>query len=433
MITEIRIEDFKSYHAATLPLAPLTVLIGANASGKSNAIEAIRFLSWLAQGRRLPEILRVTQDSDSCVRGGLNDLAYPTESAFTLGCTLAGEKWNRFRIRIRVDGDDLRVDYESISDPAERVPLYEIDQPAQGLSHDVRVAYNNFARGGVKPKIICSDQFAIFMQLESAARFDVGHKTAQSTIPKITGDLRQQLSSALFLDPRPAVMRDYSFTSDKKLREDGRNLSSVLFNLWWDASNRESILSFIASLPEQDIRDLNFITAPRGEVMFELTETFGGTERKVPAPLLSDGTLRVLAIAAALLSAPEGALVVIEEIDNGVHPGRAATLLKGILGIAERRHLEVLLTSHNPALLDALPDRAVPDVVFCYRDPVEGDSRLVRLQNIADYPELIAQGGVGYLLTTGILDRFVKHHPRPDEKKAKALAWLESLRSGDGA
>lgn len=51
MIQEIHIKDFKSYQSAKLKLSPLTMLIGANASGKSNALEAIRFLNWLAQGQ----------------------------------------------------------------------------------------------------------------------------------------------------------------------------------------------------------------------------------------------------------------------------------------------------------------------------------------------------------------------------------------------
>ena len=50
MIQSFSIENFKSFRKATLPLAPLTLLIGANASGKSNAIEAIQLLSWLASG-----------------------------------------------------------------------------------------------------------------------------------------------------------------------------------------------------------------------------------------------------------------------------------------------------------------------------------------------------------------------------------------------
>lgn len=53
MLSSFTIENFKSYREATLKLAPLTVLIGANASGKSNAIEALRLLSWIAAGNRL--------------------------------------------------------------------------------------------------------------------------------------------------------------------------------------------------------------------------------------------------------------------------------------------------------------------------------------------------------------------------------------------
>jgi hypothetical protein len=61
MIDQIKIQNFKSYQSATLKLAPLTMLIGANASGKSNAVEAIHFLSWLAAGRRLDDILQNVQ------------------------------------------------------------------------------------------------------------------------------------------------------------------------------------------------------------------------------------------------------------------------------------------------------------------------------------------------------------------------------------
>ena len=53
MLSSFTIENFKSYHEASLKLAPLTVLIGANAAGKSNAVEALRLLSWIAAGNRL--------------------------------------------------------------------------------------------------------------------------------------------------------------------------------------------------------------------------------------------------------------------------------------------------------------------------------------------------------------------------------------------
>jgi hypothetical protein len=80
--------------------------------------------------------------------------------------------------------------------------------------------------------------------------------------------------------------------------------------------------------------------------------------------------------------------------------------------------------------LDALPDEAVPDVVYCYRDPQDGSSRLVRIGDIDNYPELTAQGRLGYLSTSGVLERFVKTNPSPDERKSRMLAWLETMRSG---
>lgn len=163
-----------------------------------------------------------------------------------------------------------------------------------------------------------------------------------------------------------------------------------------------------------------------------MVETFGGTDRKWSVELLSDGTLRVLAIAAALLTVPEGATVVIEEVDNGVHPSRAKLLLKTMREQAVKRHIRLLLSSHNPALMDALPDEAIGDVVFCYRDPEKGDSRLSRLSDITDYANLVSQGPLGELVTNGIVDRFIKSPVTPEMKKHKALEWL-SVMQGDEA
>jgi len=89
MIESFHIANFKSYRDATLPLAPLTLLIGANASGKSNAIEALRLLAWLAQGRRLTEILKSVQSEEFAIRGQVTDMAYNAAPTFTLGCTVS--------------------------------------------------------------------------------------------------------------------------------------------------------------------------------------------------------------------------------------------------------------------------------------------------------------------------------------------------------
>jgi predicted ATPase len=433
MITSISLKQFKSYRDATLPLAPLSLLIGANASGKSNAIEGMRFLSWLAEGRRLDDLMSAVQAEDQRVRGTLQSLAYEGTDTFGFRCQADIPHGERFSIDIQVTVDGMKIVAESVISSDSTVPLYTVVEPAQGFSHEVSVQYNNFARGGIKPKIPCSDQQAIFTQLETPARFAAGHAKAQTAIPKVVAQYRRFLEEILFLDPSPRAMRQYSFIVERGLKGDGSNLSSVLYDLCEKKGQKETVLGFIRALPEQDIRDVGFLQTPRSEVMLQVTESFADHEHAWDAPVLSDGTLRVLAIAAALLSAPEGSLVIIEEIDNGVHPSRAGMLLSNIQAVARERKVRVLVTTHNPALLDALPTEAIPDVVCCYRDPNEGDSRLIRLEDLKAYPELIAQGPLGQLMTKGILDRYLKDRTPPAQRRAQAMQWLESLKRGGAA
>lgn len=427
MLTSISIENFKSYQEASLPLAPLTLLVGANASGKSNAIEAMRFLSLLAQGRRLDDIFRSVERGEIPVRGTMNTLTFDGRHSFALGCSLSDAgPWTKMRARIRTGEQEMRITEESIEGEHTAVPLYTIKKAATGFMHEVQVAYNNFARGGVKPTIPCTDQQAILTQLETPSRFKPGE--ARKVIPDVVQKYQRALKDILFLDPSPRLMRTYSRLSERTLLGDGSNLSSVLYTLCEERDRREDVLEFIRHLPEQDISDVDFVKVEeRAEVMLRLVETFGGEQRERDAPVLSDGTLRVLAVAAALHSAPEGALVIIEEIDNGIHPSRAGQLLRSIRRVATERDLRVLLTSHNPALLDELPPEAVPDVVCCYRDPARGDSRLMKLEDLARYPDLVARGPLGQLMTQGILDRFLKDQKTFEERRKSANSWLESL------
>jgi len=428
MLKSIHFKDFKSYRQATLPLAPLTVLVGANASGKSNALEGVRFLSWLAQGHKLSSLQYQVNQSEQVVRGRVPDLPRQGTTEFTLGCDREAKAFDRLRLTISLrEDEELHIGHEEIE------YLYKTEYPSQGAGTDMVISYNNFARGGRNPQVRFSDQAAVFAQWGSVApSLPVKKEAARQALIDSAADFEYLLANILLLDPSPVNMRQYSFLAEKKLMGDGSNLSSVLHHLWHDPqqaeANREDLLAFISSLPEQDIRSMGFLEGPRGEVMLQLTETFGGAATNYDASLLSDGTLRVLAIAAAILSAPKGSMVIIEEIGNGVHPSRAQHLLAQIDHVARRRHLNLLISTHNPALLDALPTQALGDVVFCYRDAIEGDSRLCRLQDVPDYPELMAQGTLGDLVTQGLLDRFVKHHPGSEAKKQQAMDWLTSLR-----
>lgn len=427
MLASFTIENFRSYRQATLKLAPLTVLIGANASGKSNAVEALRFLSWIAQGNKLGAIRHEVQAGNRAIRGTIEDLGFRSASSFTLSCRAAESAWERYSIRLerRNDGE-LRVVNEELVPHIAGFPFFRVANPSE-TGGDMQVAYNNFKRGGRKPQVTCTDQMAALAQLQSPARFAHGHKKAQETIPKAAKQCQKSLSDIVFLNPQPANMRGYSFKNERMLAGDAANLSGVLFNLCKNDEAKSQLLEFVTTLPEQDIADIDFSMTERGEVRVKLMETFGAKYADYDAMLLSDGTLRVLAIAAAALSAPEDGLIVIEGIDNGVHPGGAERLLDRLRRVAEERRLRILIGSHNPALLDALPHDTVPNVVFCYRDPETGFSRLTSLEDIRDYPELVAHGMIGRLMTRGILDRFVKDRPSSEEKLRRNQAWLAEL------
>ncbi len=430
MLKSIRLINFKSYRAATLELAPLTFLIGPNASGKSNALEAIRLLNWLAKGKRLDDIAKDIQGGDTVVRGLARDLFRDSDQPMQLEAHLrdAPDGWCDFSIGISQFSERLVVSSEQITQPSQNVPLYQIDSEPKQHTDEISVAYNNFRRGRNKPHIPCSNRQAVFYQLETPGRFQKAHAETQIIIPKVTRSLRETLRGIVFLDPRPAQMRDYVYAGDKELNESGNNLSAVLYQLCRDDSSKKDLLAFIRSLPEQDITDIQFIETERNDVMVRIEETFGDRKCLVDAPLLSDGTLRVLAVGAALMSAPEGSLIVIEEVDNGVHPSRADVLVKQIRDVASARKLRVMLTSHNPALLDALPNTSLGDVLCCYRDPDVGDSRLVRLGDLERYSELVAQGPLGQLMTRKVLERFLKDKSTTEERRALAKEWLRSLK-----
>lgn len=436
MLTSVTIRNFKSYREATLSLSATTFLIGANASGKSNALEAIRLLSWLAKGSRLDDIERNIQGGETVVRGQARDLFQEEQSCFSLGCHFdySPDGWTDFDIEIGQFSDQLIVIGETVTSEKFDLPLYKIDSEPNPHTDEISVMYNNFTKGKNKPHLPCSNKQAIFYQLETPSRFDAKYLKSQKTIPLVTKIIRETLRNIIFLDPRPVVMRDYTYAKDDEMKEDGSNLSSVLYSICQKGdSEKNKLLDFIRSLPEQDITDIRFITTERNDVMVRLVESFGNRQKIIDAPLLSDGTLRVLAIAATLLSANEGTFVIIEEIDNGVHPSRADNLVKQIQAIATNRKLRVLITSHNRALLDALPDNALGDVLCCYRDREIGDSRIIRLADLNLFPELVAQGTLGELMTKQVLDRYIKDKSTPEQRQLDALQWLKELEAQEVA
>lgn len=451
MLNGIWIENFKSYKTGQLlPLAPITLMIGANASGKSNAIEAFRFLSWFAGGEKLSTIKNRINSSEKIFRGSIYDLFSFKSNDIILGANFS-DYFKNWEVTFNIYDGDLFVNNEKIISIDTNKPFFEINSKKEvNLPKDMLQEYqdkekflcinlknfNSVKRGGLTCMYSLFDNQTSALEVtKNLLQLHMNNATKDNDrilISKILSNIiniQDNFENIKFLDLNPSKMRQESIP-EKKLTYNGDNISGVLYTLWnhQELNYKDDILKFICSLPEQDFKELKFYKNHRDRVELVLVENFGGRQQEWGIELLSDGTLRVLGIAAAILSAPKGSTIVIEEIDNGIHPSRAKYLLDTMFYFAEKNDLKLLLSTHNPALMDALPDKALGDVVFAYRDPKEGDSRLIRLSDLDDYVGLVSQGPLGELVTQGIVDRFVKNPISKEDKKKKALSWLNEMR-----
>ena len=432
MLTSYEINNFKSYQKAVLPLSTITFLIGANGSGKSNALEALRFIGWLGQGKRLDEIEREFINPDSSVRGKASDLFHYDQTTFTMNFQTNTAKQYSLTLSIQnfvpsgINLDPFLVNkFEELKESDREIPLYKTVSDPKEHSDEITIQYDNFGRGKNKPHIPCSNRQAIFYQLLSPSRFS--SKKSQSVIPAAANSLREQFGNIIFLDPNPMQMRRYAHKSgDRHISENGSNVSAVLQTICKDAEQKTQLIDFIKSLPEQDIKEITFEETSFGDVMLGLVESFSSS-RPVPATLLSDGTLRVLAIAAALLGAPENALVVIEEIDNGIHPSRAKHLVDQMYSIANSRKIQLLLTTHNPALMNAIPTKELGNVLCCFRDPGNGSSKVIQLGQLPRFIDLVTRGRLGELVVSDFFEKVIKDTSSEEDRKKIQLAWLDEF------
>jgi AAA15 family ATPase/GTPase len=169
MIESFTVEGFKSYKCAELKLAPLTVLVGANASGKSNALEAIRFLSWIAQGQKLSSLQFEINQNIAAIRGQLSNLFHEKGGKFSVACKI-NAKVIGFSTNLKLTFElrtkkELHI-YSEILDSEIYGVLYKTTGPTEDLATDISVSYRKFKQGKW-PSVVCSDQFGIFTQLSA--------------------------------------------------------------------------------------------------------------------------------------------------------------------------------------------------------------------------------------------------------------------------
>ncbi|MCK5356610.1 MAG: ATP-binding protein, partial [Methyloprofundus sp.] len=245
---------------------------------------------------------------------------------------------------------------------------------------------------------------------------------------KTASAVKAYLKLAYVFDFHPRLMRQYESISALVLNKQGSNLSAVLYGIKQNDNKQEAserllprILAILKQLPEEPYVDFEFFTTPTHHVLFALKREDGTF---IDASLLSDGTLRALAILVALEVAPEGSRIIIEELDNGIHPSRAKLLIDTVWECSHRRHLNVLVTTHNPATLNNLTKEQLDCVEVCHYNAEQQADQITPLSKVPFSDVLLQQGQLGDLMTKNVLESYLMPHFEEEQQK-KAESWLE--------
>jgi predicted ATPase len=212
--------------------------------------------------------------------------------------------------------------------------------------------------------------------------------------------LRGALRGATFLDIRPDRMRDYRPESAGALGSSGENISPVLGAL--PHERQQEVVDWLSELCAPSIAGIEFDRTQLREVMLMLVEKGG---QKISARSTSDGTLRFLGELVALITSPPGTLVVLEELDVGLHPARIRLLAELFEQLTAKNGIQILATTHSPTLLAHLSRDALGAVIAFGRDPETGDSVCSRLRDLSHFDGLANARDLEHLVSTGWLER----------------------------
>lgn len=420
-------KNFKGFKEASIDLLkPFTLLIGPNGTGKTNVIEAIELLSFIARGQPLYEIADVGRTETGIqVRGGLQACGRNGSDTFTLEFE-ALLQWNGIKPVFYSINICTRPHPQIIHEAllvGDRVIYQTLPEFKGSTSGDLTVSYDNFAQGGRKPQAAVSSQHSLLSQYREFAH---KNRNIKDSVRLVQGVIAHLQASFVF-DPNPKLMRGYERIGNNTLSKNGANLSAVLHALSiGDESQQASLgrlLSRIRQLPDEPYEEFDFTTTELGDVIFGLRDKTGYT---ADARSLSDGTLRTLAILTAMETVQKKSRVIVEEFDNGLHPSRTSLLTSAITEATEQRDLQVLVTTHNPATMNNLTTEQLEGVVLCTWSKVKEAADLIRLVELPRYEELVERGTLGDLVSRRILEQHLA--PGFEEQHRKKVAeWIEGL------
>ena len=204
-----------------------------------------------------------------------------------------------------------------------------------------------------------------------------------------------------FLELSPDRMRVPTFPGATVLGDGGENLPTVLEEICRDRARQDILTSWLEELTPMDVAGFEFPRDPSGRVSLIIRERNG---RKVSAYSASDGTLRFLAMLAALLSPnPEG-VYFFEEIDNGIHPARLHLLIDLIESQTKSNGIQVMTTTHSPEMLSIIDDETFANSSVVSRLEDAQDAIIRPLDSLHNARKLRKSQDMGRLHASGWME-----------------------------
>jgi predicted ATPase len=192
-----------------------------------------------------------------------------------------------------------------------------------------------------------------------------------------------------FLDPDPVILRGYADHGRiAQMGEHGEGFAGIIKQICGSPSSYDALLEWLKNLRPDEITSLTTVEAPAGELMLAVNEY----SRQFLAPTLSEGTLRFIALAAAFFQPVMPKVIVLEEIEKGLHPSRLRLLLELMRTQSKRTNTQVIATTHSPTLLSWLTSEDRKTTFVCSRDAESGATQMHSLAELPDLESILSKG-----------------------------------------
>ena len=374
LLEQVRVENFFSLHNVKLPLKPLTVLVGPNASGKSNVLEVLHLLNWSMLNGQLPNIFAAPDFPLE---------SHPIRTTFQFASKVK-QTPAVYDLTLESMANDSSVDEESSISGREYLPMRIVEEGL--LVSGVEVISTLDGQLILRDENGENETSYKPNTLALTAAGDYGIKPITSALAEfIKGwefhDFDPKLGLSQF--PRPPATTSGKYTvgkfprsHDLDFRDRFSPLSSLLLN-WHD--NNSDCFNMVNKSLETAMDFKIVVDSIRGVRKLCLLEAPHKVRRFETA---SDGTLRLITYYIMLNDPELPPLIAIEEPEQNLHPGALANIADFLEQLAERT--QVIVTTHSSQLLDAFDPESLSDKlgILLLRNPQGRGTEVIDLEDI---------------------------------------------------